>query len=287
MIGKRTDTRTAGIWAAMFWQFMKLKRRPINTIADDLMMGHAMIPMVTDFPPPGPMRRLDRFGAWMRARKWRKWLVLSVIWLVGVITLFAAWIGVAILRGSTERNAGGAALNLVIVLFLAIVGLIAMHRAMYRSFWHIDRKRAAARLRPGDPVTPFALEPTPPPPRIDWPWTLRVRHMLIYLVGIVTLVYAFAPYDNQLAIIHFVTAHSAGPSSAGSLSALLLGYLPIVVLAGLAMLLTQRQMRRGNAGLLDAREKLLLEAEVTWLFSFGAAFCQPNSGSDPLDELKN
>ena len=96
--------------------------------------------------------------------------------------------------------------------------------------------------------------------------------MLIHLVGIVTLVYAFAPYDNQLAIIHFVRAHSAGPSSAGSLSALLFGYLPIVVLAGLAMLLTQRQMRRRDAGLLDARGKLPLEAEVTWLFSFGAAF---------------
>jgi hypothetical protein len=228
--------------------------------------------METRFPPPGPTGRLDRVGTWMRARKWRQWLVLSLIWLVGVITLFAAWISVAILRGSTERDAGAVALNLVIVFFLAIVGLIAMHRGLYRWFWHVDRKRAAGKLLPGDPGPPFGSEATAPPPRIDWPWTLRLRHAVIYVAGMLTLLYAFAPYDNQLAIVHFVIAHSAGPSSAGSLNTLLFGYLPMGVLAILAMLLTWRQTRRRDAGLLDTRGKLLLEAEVSWLFSFGAAF---------------
>ncbi len=235
-------------------------------------MGHAVFPMATDFPPPGPIGRLDRFGIWMRAGKWRQWLVLITSCLLGVTTLLATWIGVAILRGSTDRNAGDVALNFVIVFFLATVGLTAMHWSMYRRFWDVDRKRAAGKLRAGDPVPLVASEPTAPPPRIDWPWTLRLRHMITYLVSIVTLLYGFAPYDNQLAIIQFVSTHSAGPSSVGSLGMLLFGYLPIVVLAVLAMLLTQRQMRQRDAGLLDARGMLLLEAEVTWLFSFGAAF---------------
>lgn len=228
--------------------------------------------MATDFPQPGPVGRLDRFVIWMRARKWRQWLVLSMVWLVGVITLFAAWIGVAILRGSTERNAGAVALNLVLVFFLAIVGLVAMHGGTYRWFWHVDRKRAEGALRAGDAYPPYGSEPSEPPPRIDWPRSLRLRHALIYFVAIVTLLYGFAPYDNQLAIIRFVTAHSAGRSSAGSLSMLLFGYLPLGVLATVAMLLTWRQMQRRNAGLLDARETLLLEAEVSWLFSFATAF---------------
>ena len=53
---------------------------------------------------------------------------------------------------------------------------------------------------------------------------------------------------------------------------LLFGYLPLGILALIAMLLTSRQMRRRDAGLLDARETLLLKAEVSWLFSFAAAF---------------
>jgi len=228
--------------------------------------------MNADFPPPGPSGPLDRLGQWMRASKLRLWLVLGLCWLVGCILLFAAWIGVAILRGSTERDAAGVALNLVLVVFLAIVCLFVTHRAMYRWFWHVDRKRAAGKLRPGDADPAYASEPTQPPPRIAWPWALRLRHALIYLVGVTTLVYVFAPYDNQRAIVRFLIAHSAGPSSAGSLSELIFGYVPMAFLAALAMILTSRQMRRRDAGLLDAHEKLVLQAELSWLFSFAAAF---------------
>ena len=101
---------------------------------------------------------------------------------------------------------------------------------------------------------------------------MRLRHALIYLVGVATLVYVFAPYDNQRAIVRFLIAHSAGPSSAGSLSELIFGYVPMAFLAALAMILTSRQMRRRDAGLLDAHEKLVLQAELSWLFSFAAAF---------------
>lgn len=228
--------------------------------------------MATDLPQPGPIGRLDRIGTWMRLRKWRQWLVLTMVWLVGVIILFAAWIGVAILRGSTERNAGAVALNLVLVFFLAIAGLAVVHGGTYRWFWHVDRKRAQGALRAGDPDPSYGSEPTEPPPHIDWPWPLRVRHALMHLVAIVALLYGFAPYDNQLVIIRFVTAHSASRSSAGSLNMTLFGYLPLGIMVLLAMLLTWRQMRRRDAGLLDARGTLLLEAEVCWLFSFAAAF---------------
>jgi hypothetical protein len=228
--------------------------------------------MEIDFPPPGPSDRLERLSRWMRARKWRQWLVLISVSLLSVMILFPAWFAVAFLLDSPERNAGAVALNLVLVFFLAIVGLAAMHRGMYRWFWHIDRKRAAGTLPFGDQGPPFGSEETAPPPCIHWPWTSRLRHAAIYVAGILTLLYAFAPYDHQLAIVRCVLAHSAGRSSAGSLNTLLFGYLPMVVLATLTLLLTWRQMRRRDAGLLDASGKLLLEAELSWLFSFGAAF---------------
>lgn len=228
--------------------------------------------MNSSIPPSAPARRTDRPVPSRGARSWRQWLVLGGIALASWVILFAAWIGVAILRGATDRNAGAVALNLVLTCFIGTIGLIAMHRGLYRWFWHVNRKRAAGTVSPGNPEPVFGSEPTAPPPRIDWPWTLRLRHAVLYLVGILTLFYAFAPYENQLAILRFVTAHSAGRSSAGSLGALLFGYLPMVALVMLAMLLTWRQMRRRDAGLLRPRETLLLEAETSWLFSFAAAF---------------
>ncbi|PXA99084.1 hypothetical protein DMC47_05235, partial [Nostoc sp. 3335mG] len=175
-------------------------------------------------------------------------------------------------RNSTDRDAGAVALNLVLTCFIATIGLIAMHRGLYRRFLHVDRRRDAGAVPPGESGPAVGSEPVAPSPRVDWPWTLRLRHAVLYLVGILTLLYAFAPYENQLAILRFVTAHSAGRSSAGSLGALLFGYLPMVALVMLAMLLTWRQMRRRDAGLLRPEETLLLEAETAWLFSFAAAF---------------
>lgn len=228
--------------------------------------------MNSSISPPGPARRTDRPAPSKGARNWRQWLVLGGIGLASWIILFAAWIGVAFLRGSTDRDAGAVALNLVLTCFIATIGLIAMHRGLYRRFLHGDRRRAAGAVSPAESGPAVGSEPTGPSPRIDWPWTLRLRHAVLYLVGILTLLYAFAPYQNQLAILRFVTAHSAGRSSAGSLSALLFGYLPLVALVMLAMLLTWRQMRRRDAGLLGPDETLLLEAETSWLFSFAAAF---------------
>jgi cytochrome bd-type quinol oxidase subunit 2 len=90
-----------------------------------------------------------------------------------------------------------------------------------------------------------------------------LRHVLIYFVGILTLLYAFVPYDNQLAVARFITVYSAGLSSSGTMSMLLFGYLPMAVVVLLAISLTWRQLRRRDAGLLDARGKLILEAEMT------------------------
>lgn len=208
----------------------------------------------------------------MRRGAWRRWLVLGSLWAVTTITLLFVWIAVAYFRASTERDAAAVALNFVITGFLAVAGLIIMHRAAYRWFWHIDRKTAAGKLALGDRTPDFGSEKTAPPPDIAWPWSLRLRHALIYLIGIATLLYVFSPMEHQRAIARFIIGHSAGRSSAGSLTTLLVAYLPMVVIAALAMLLTHRQMRRRNAGLLQPQERLLLAAETNWLFSFGLAF---------------
>ncbi|KPF49392.1 hypothetical protein IP65_20295 [Novosphingobium sp. AAP1] len=218
---------------------------------------------------PGLLRRLR---VWMHARRWRLWLILGFCWLFALIAVMAAWIGVAFLRQSTDRDAGAIALNLVLVWLLATVGLTVVHRGMYRRFRDNAGQQSQVARDQNAPL-PSVFDPSPrPTPRIVWPWSLRVRHFLIYLVGIVTILYVFAPYSNQIAIVRFLLANSAGRASAGSLSALVFGFVPMVTLTVLIGLLTRRQMKRRDAGLLDADGKALLDAETSWLFSFVAAF---------------
>jgi hypothetical protein len=228
--------------------------------------------MIMELPPPGPPGALDRLGTWMRRhRVWQCVIIAGAALLLWVL-LFAAWIGIAILRNSTDRDAGAVALNLVSSLCLALVMLFPTHGAIHRWFWHLERKRATGLLRLGEREPRYGSEPTAPAPRVDWPLAARLRHGLIYLLAVATILYAFAPYEHQLRIVRFVAAHSAGGASAGSLSALLFGYLPMVLTVGIAMLLTHRGMRRLDAGLLDQRAALMLRAETVWLFSFAAAF---------------
>lgn len=225
--------------------------------------------MSLDSAPLGKTR-LDRLQAWIRTSKWRQWLILYPFAMVITAILLALWIAVAYALGSTDRDAGAVALNYVLVGFIATVGLLIIHPAMYRWYWHIERKRRAGELPAGAPSPAYASEPTAPPPRIDWPRPYRLRHWLARLLGIAVLLLFFLPYRNQTAIEQFLIAHSSGRASAGSLAGLLFLYLPFSLIMGLIMALTWRRMKRRDAGLLSTRDSLLLDAELTWLFSFGA-----------------
>lgn len=218
---------------------------------------------------------LERLGPWMRRRSgWQRvLLILMASWLSTAIIL-PIWIGLVILlnRDPARPVSAEAALNLLLVAIIAIAGLPLMHAGQYRWFWHIDHKRGAGRLGVMESAPRFGSERTEPSPAVPWPGWMRVRHVLIHLVGMAILLITFAPYGNQRAIVHLLHRFSAGTASYGSLAGLLFGYVPLALFCLLAMLLTQRQMKRRDAGLLDAEQSLVLNAEVNWLFSFGAAF---------------
>lgn len=213
--------------------------------------------------PAGPTARPQR-------RLRRVWIGVGV-WLACMLLIFPAWIGTALLLNSTAPDAGGVALNMVLTLFIALAGLPLFHRAMYRWFWHIEHKRGAG-MPPDEPLPAYGTEETAPAPHIKWPWSLKLRHALVHILGVATLIFTFLPYDNQILFAHFVSQYSGGRSSAGSLNALLFVYLPFAAVMGLAMLLTWRQMRRRDACQLTPEAEKLLQAEMNWLFSWGTAF---------------
>jgi hypothetical protein len=222
-------------------------------------------------PPAGTPGRFDRLGVWMRARPWRQALVIGAFAMVAFPTLMGAWIAIAYFRGATDEDAGAVALNVLAMPVLVLILFPLTHRAVYRWVWHVHRRRATTSQRAEQDLT-YGSEKTEPTPYITWPWQLRARHALMYAAGAAALLFAFLPYNHQLQFTRFVAQHSVGSASAGSVSAILFVYLPIVALCGLAMLLTAGQMRRHKAGSLDKREALLLAAELNWLFAFAAAF---------------
>ena len=60
-----------------------------------------------------------------------------------------------------------------------------------------------------------------------------------------------------------------GSATRRQLTGLVSGYIPMMLFSLLAIALSRRQYRRREAGLLDERERSLLQAETNRLFSFG------------------
>jgi len=106
---------------------------------------------------------------------------------------------------------------------------------------------------------------------LRWPWSLRLRHATLYLLGMALIAFVFLPLDNQRAFRSWVSRFSAGPASAGQLNVLLFAWLPLLVLIAVCMLSLYRQVRRRDAGLLDEAGKRLLNAEMNWLLAFAGA----------------
>jgi hypothetical protein len=212
----------------------------------------------------GRLAGLRTFPPWLQA------ILLVLICMPLVALVLAAWIGLVLLLNRNPANtvSADAALNLLLVVLIALIGLPVMHRGQYRMFWAAQRKRGSIAGLAAD----TASAGTPPPPVIAWSLALRIRHAVMYLVAITLLIGTFAPYRHQAIIGHFLDRFSAGSASRGSLESLVFDYLPLVLFCAIAALLTYRQLQRRDAGQLDPDQALELDAELNWLFSFGAAF---------------
>lgn len=224
-----------------------------------------------DVSRTGAAQPIDRLWAWMEGRPLRRAVVAVSAFLVGFTFLFASWIGVAMWRRSTEPNAAAVALLYVIVPFLAVVVLFVMQRMSYRLFWNLEQATRRGEWLPGDPVPAPGPRGTPPAPRVPWPWTVRVRHALLYASAIGGVLYGFMPYEHQVDLARLVWELGSGTATRRQLPVLLFGYLPLLAFGLLAVALTHRSRRRRDAGLLDAREQLILRGEVHWLSSFALA----------------
>jgi len=80
--------------------------------------------------------------------------------------ILLGWIGLVFVVDTSTPVAmtAEAALNLMLVVLLALIGLPIFHTALYRWFWHVRRRTAQGAFPVGQPPA-FGSEQTAPPPR--------------------------------------------------------------------------------------------------------------------------
>lgn len=221
------------------------------------------------------MNATDRFLKWSRERAWRQ-VALALVVVAVAVPLFLGLMFLIIIlsKGSSYDVNMSIAANWLLVGFVALC-VPFFQRAMYRRLWHLEHRQHNGSLRPEDPDPEWYSEYAPPP-KINWPWPLRLRHALFHLVGIASLLFVFMPYQNYFTIEHYLrvlhentpSLPSIHPEHLAGVTLMVFIILPLLLLGGLAMLLTYRR----NSWLLDERTKFLLKAERIWLFSFSAGF---------------
>ncbi|MBN9466362.1 hypothetical protein [Brevundimonas sp.] len=200
---------------------------------------------------------------------------LAIIALGMAITavVLLGWIGLLFVVNTSTPVAmtAEAALNLMLVVLLALVGLPILHAALYRWFWHVRRRTAQGAFPVGQSPA-FGSEPTAPPPRTVKTAGQRALYAVVYVVGVVSLIAAYAPLGHQEALNAFLARFSAGRASFTSLAQLVVIFLPMAASFAIIVPLLERDRRRMAAGLADEAEVLRLQAKQEWLFAFAAAF---------------
>ncbi|GAW40540.1 hypothetical protein SH203_00939 [Brevundimonas sp. SH203] len=200
---------------------------------------------------------------------------LAIIAISMAITavILLGWIGLVFVVNTYTPVAmtAEAALNLMLVVLLALIGLPILHTGLYRWFWHVRRRTAQGAFSVGQPPA-FGSEPTAPPPRTVKTAGQRGLYAVVYAVGVVSLIAAYAPLGHQEALNAFLGRFSAGRASFTSLAQLVVVFLPMAASFAIIVPLLERDRRRMAAGLADEAEVLRLQAKQEWLFAFAAAF---------------
>ena len=99
--------------------------------------------------------------------------------------ILLGWIGLVFVVDTSTPVAmtAEAALNLMLVVLLALIGLPIFHTALYRWFWHV-RRRTAQGAFPVGQAPAFGSEPNAPPPRTLTTAGQRCLYAAVYVVGV-------------------------------------------------------------------------------------------------------
>lgn len=188
--------------------------------------------------------------------------------------MLMGWIGLvyAVNTYSAIAVTAEEVLNLILVGFVAVIGLPILHAATHRWFWHIRRKQASGEFLFGEEMPSFGSKPTQPPPRIKWGARQIAVYAILYLVGMSSLVVAYAPLGHQEALTSFLWRFSAGRASFSSLVQLVIVFVPMALSFACLMPLFEADRKRLSAGGLSQQEALAIRGRQEWLSSFATAF---------------
>lgn len=199
---------------------------------------------------------------------------LVLVWFAATFGMLLGWIGLVY---GLNVYAGIAitaeqVLNLMLVGFIAVIGLPVLHAATYRWFWHIRRQQAVSGWTPDYQQPAFGSEPTLPPPRVRRTPRQIATYAVLYLIGVGSLIAAYAPLGHQEALNGFLSRFSAGRASFSSLANLVVIFLPMALSFACLMPFLEADRKRLAAGQVEDAEILPLQDRQEWLGSFATAF---------------
>lgn len=112
-------------------------------------------------------------------------LAMIAISMAITAVILLGWIGLVFVVNTSTPVAmtAEAALNLMLLVLLTLVGLPILHAVLYRWFWHVRRRTAQGAFSVGQ-APAFGSEPTAPPPRTVTTAGQRCLYATVYVVGV-------------------------------------------------------------------------------------------------------
>jgi hypothetical protein len=210
----------------------------------------------------------------LKARKPLALLKLVAMWMVLLIIVMYGWLALTFLmnRDPSHPVSSAVVFNYLLVTLLAVVGLPLWHRALYRWFWHVEKKERSGEIRTGGSAPAFGTELTEPVPTAGKTPRQRVLYASLYAVGSVSLLVMYGPLQHVMVVQGFLARLAVDSASYRSLVEFVTCLIPMGGLLIPLMFMLRKERAAIDAGELDAREALRLRLKHDWLFSFVTAF---------------
>ena len=208
----------------------------------------------------------------MPASKTYALLKISLLAGIGSFFLVVVWVSIMFFLATHGSHAPAKAiLNELLTGLAVVVFLPALHRGLLRTFWrNEDRSEQGLPFIEGSYLD--GNQPLPPAvPKTASTLAQKLLYVACYVSGVAVLLWIYLPLAHMDTLLRFVSKHSGGSASAGSLLEFILAYLPMVVLLLPLMGVLEGERRAIASGRYPAQETLRRKLKQNWLLSFVAA----------------
>lgn len=163
------------------------------------------------------------------------------------------------------------AFNGVLSVFLILVFLPICHAGCHRWFWHVETRKKSGHYALGQKIPPMGSEATEPAPPLKATTREKWVYGLLYVAAMALLLFIYLPLGHQEVIHRFITRYSSGRASAGSLTTIVILWMPLMAGLFAIFFYMEKDMKKVRAGQVTGADKERIELRFNWLGAFVTA----------------